>query len=62
MIHFIDSNAMLSNVCQANRGVCLDGMGPVQREKHQIDGERAATGCTPPNERLPSTQQCNHHA
>ena len=51
MIHFKDSNAMLSNVCQANRGVCLDGMGPVHREKHQIDGERAATGCTLPEER-----------
>ena len=37
-------NAMLSSVCQANRGVCLDGMGPVHREKHQICGERAATG------------------
>ena len=36
---------MLSNVCQANRGVCLDGMGPVYREKHQNCGERAATTC-----------------
>ena len=53
---------MLSNVCQANRGLCLHGMGPVHREKYQIDGERAATGCTLPEERLPSTQQCDHHA
>ena len=53
---------MLSSVCQANRGVCLDGMGPVHREKHQICGERAATGCTLREERLPTTQQCNHHA
>ena len=53
---------MLSNVCQANRGVCLDGMGPVHREKHQNCGERAATGCTLREERLPSTQQCDHHA
>ena len=55
-------NAMLSSVCPANRGVCLDGMGPVHREKHQICGERAATGCTLREERLPTTQQCNHHA
>ena len=53
---------MLSNVCPANRGECLDGMGPVHREKYQIDGERAATGCTLPEEQLPSTQQCDHHA
>ena len=37
-------------------------MGPVHREKHQIGGERAATGCTLREERLPSTQQCDHHA
>ena len=55
-------NAMLSNICQVNRGVCLDGMGPVQRGKHQIGRERAATGYTLREEPLPSTQQCDHHA
>ena len=55
-------NAMQSNVCQANHGVCLDSMGPVNREKHKICRERAATGCTLRGERLPSTQQCDHHA
>ena len=48
--------------CQANRGVCLDGMGPVHRGKHKICGERAATDCTLREERLPSTQQCDYHA
>ena len=52
---------MLPKVCQANRGVCVDGMGSVQVE-HQICGERAATGCPLREERLPSTQQCNYHA
>ena len=55
-------NGMIPNICQANRGVYLNGMGPVHREKHQICGERAATGCKLREERLPSTQQCDHHA
>ena len=34
----------------------------LSREKHQICGECAATGCKLREERLPSTQQCDHHA
>ena len=48
---------MLPNVCQANRGVCIDSIGSVHREEHQICGERAATGCPLREERLPSTQR-----
>ena len=55
-------NVMLPNFCQANRGVCVDGMGSVHREEHEICGERAATGGPIREERLPSTQQCDHHA
>ena len=35
------------------------GIRPLRR--HQICGERAATGCSLREERLPSTQQCDHH-
>ena len=45
-------NVMLPNVCQANRGVCVHGMGSVHREELQICGERAATGCPIREERL----------
>ena len=35
---------------------------PSTEKKHQICGERAATGFTLREERLPTTQQCDHHA
>ena len=37
-------------------------MGAVHREKHHIYGELAETGGTLREERLQSTQQCDHHA
>ena len=36
---------MLPNVCQASRGVRVDGIGSVHREERQLCGERVATGC-----------------
>ena len=35
---------------------------PPQRKTSNRCGDRAATGCTLREERLPSTQQCDHHA
>ena len=51
---------MLPTMYQNHRGVCVDGMGSVQKE-HQICGECTSSSCPLREEWLPSTQQCDHH-
>ena len=47
--------------CQANRGVCVDGMESAHRETKYL-WRTAATGCPLHEDRLRSTQQFDHPA